>query len=586
MPEKPPIINCHTHIFTGDYVPPYLAKTFVFWPLYYFLSLSCIVKGFRFWYKYPNTWQYKPWYKSILKRIYLIKMLGNRYWYNSLIGIVVGVLLGIQVIFILNEWISLIFGKKTVLWGSVQQSKEWVANHSLLYIPESFFGKLLILFLFFFLFKSGRKPVFFILKSIWTFLGRLPGPKSKDLAERYMLIGRFAFRHKQQTILSRLITQYPPGTGFVVLPMDMEYMKAGKLNPEFTYQSQMAELKSIKDNSSTKDLFFPFVFIDSRRIIDEGNKHFNYSVKDGQVVLEDCFIKTYIEGNKFSGFKIYPALGYYPFEEVLLPLWKYAADNELPIMTHCIRGTIFYRGSKKKEWDEHPVFEEMGFNKEYEPLKLNEIPNSEFINNFTHPLNYLCLLEETYLRKLVGGSKDSKIRELFGFSNMETELKHNLNHLKICFGHYGGDDEWNKFLELDRDNYSSQLIKNPTVGIKFLVDEEGGHRPGKIEQIWKYVDWYSIISSLMLQYSNVYSDLSYIIHSSSIQPLLKLTMLNTNLKEKVLFGTDFYVVRNHKSEKNIYSDILSHLAEEEFDLIARTNPRKFLNNKLHGSIKI
>ncbi len=42
--QKQPIINCHTHIFTGDHVPPWLAKTFLIWPLYYLFSLSGIVK--------------------------------------------------------------------------------------------------------------------------------------------------------------------------------------------------------------------------------------------------------------------------------------------------------------------------------------------------------------------------------------------------------------------------------------------------------------------------------------------------------------------------------------------------------------
>src|SRR6185436_827568 len=72
----------------------------------------------------------------------------------------------------------------------------------------------------------------------------------------------------------------------------------------------------------------------------------------------------FIEKKKFNGFKIYPALGYYPFDVQLLPLWKYAADHQIPILTHCIRGTIFYRGSKKTEWDYHPVYKQAMFKKD------------------------------------------------------------------------------------------------------------------------------------------------------------------------------------------------------------------------------
>ncbi|MDV7397127.1 hypothetical protein RZS08_37350, partial [Arthrospira platensis SPKY1] len=101
-------------------------------------------------------------------------------------------------------------------------------------------------------------------------------------------------------------------------------------------------------------------------------------------------------------------------EEELLPLWKYAADNGLPILTHCIRGTIYYRGKKEKKWDYHPVFEQPLGGGKYGPLMLPQVKNVEYSINFTHPMNYLCLLEEKLLRKLVGQAKDPKIKELFG----------------------------------------------------------------------------------------------------------------------------------------------------------------------------
>jgi hypothetical protein len=44
-----------------------------------------------------------------------------------------------------------------------------------------------------------------------------------------------------------------------------------------------------------------------------------------------------------------------------------------------------------------------------------------------------------------------------------------------------------------------------------------------------------------------------------------------------LYGTDFYVVRNHKSDKNMLADMMGGLDEKDFDQIASTNPRKFLN---------
>jgi predicted TIM-barrel fold metal-dependent hydrolase len=81
----------------------------------------------------------------------------------------------------------------------------------------------------------------------------------------------------------------------------------------------------------------------------------------------------------------------------------------------------------------------------------------------------------------------------------------------------------------------------------------------------------------MLQKPNVYADISYILHGDqAILPLLKQTLANEQLKTKVLYGTDFFVVRNHKSDKNILADMLGGLSEDEFDLIARKNPASFL----------
>jgi len=45
--EKEPIINCHTHIFTGDHVPPFLARSLVRWPFYYVINFKWVFYFFR-----------------------------------------------------------------------------------------------------------------------------------------------------------------------------------------------------------------------------------------------------------------------------------------------------------------------------------------------------------------------------------------------------------------------------------------------------------------------------------------------------------------------------------------------------------
>jgi len=301
----------------------------------------------------------------------------------------------------------------------------------------------------------------------------------------------------------------------------------------------------------------------------------------GQVLLDDCDLRDYIETHNFSGFKIYPALGYYPFHEDLLPVWKYAVDHDLPVLTHCIRGTIFYRGAKKNEWNKHPVFQEnvAGDNK---PLLLNQTRNQDFCNNFTHPLNYLCLLKEPLLRILVARA-NPKVQQLFGFQDAQTPLLYNLNNLKLCFGHYGGEDEWLKYFETDRDQYTPALIKYAN-GIDFMFSKSSnGFSHDKIAQIWKSTDWYSIISSLILQHPNVYADISYTLHDPVIWPLLRHSLERQalpgetrRLADGVLYGTDFYVVRNHKSEKQLFAELEANLDPAQVDIVARINPARFV----------
>lgn len=425
----------------------------------------------------------------------------------------------------------------------------------------------------------GRKIAMLILKNSKKLSFLFVSENQAKFIARYINIGRFAYYDKQYNIYSKLKQQYPANTEFIILPMDMEFMEAGKLTKEGNYEQQMLELKQLKSNHPEAH---PFVFVDPRRENVGYQDFFKWREENGKVILEDCFIKKYIEEEKFDGFKIYPALGYYPFDEKLLPLWKYAADNGIPIMTHCIRGTIYYRGIKKEEWNFHPIFKQKINSKtdELDYLLLPNQKNIEYSIDFTHPLNYLCLLDEKILVKLIEKSTDLKLKSLFGYNEANNTISHNLRDLKICFAHFGGDDEWKKHLESDRDIFSHQIIKNPLTGLNFFKNNNLEESYGLLENIWRGVDWYTIITGMMLQYENVYADLSYIIHNTEIFPLLKQTLQNEKLQKRTLFGTDFYVVRNHLTEKEMLANTQANLSKEEFDNIARENPINYLKTKI------
>ncbi len=593
--EKAPIINCHTHVFIGENIPPQIGKTFIWWPFYNFFTIPAILCLCRFWYlnKWsPSKFKYTGTYKSLKTTFYNCKMFVARTALRYISALLSILIVYHAVIFILKFLDKSPIKPDGNLPDACKKTIKWLQDHSLFYDPTSSFIKIAIVTFAILFIKSGRQIIVFIAKKAWSFLSLIPDKKTLQFVARYINIGRFAYYESSFTTFKKLKDQYPAKTGFILLPMDMEFMDAGEIKEAGKFGKQMDELWHIKKDNL--EIAFPFVFIDPRRknvesFIDKDEnpvpdtpflKWQKDENKPGRVVLLDCFIKDYIEEKKFNGFKIYPALGYYPFDEELLALWKYAADNSIPITTHCIRGTIFYRGKKDKMWDFHPVFQEGRSGGIFCPLLLPEIKNVDFINNFTHPLNYLCLLEERLLRIIIGKA-DEKIKELFGYNGQDIPMNHNLSKLKLCFGHYGGDDEWARYFEKDRDNRTKDIIQHPTTGIKFCNGTSLDPIESSfviLEQIWKYSDWYTIISSMMLQFENVYSDISYIIHNDAIVPLLQSTLQNPDLRNKVLLGTDFFVVRNHKSDKEMLADIECNLDKDDFDVIARDNPKLFLTH--------
>jgi len=174
------------------------------------------------------------------------------------------------------------------------------------------------------------------------------------------------------------------------------------------------------------------------------------------------------------------------------------------------------------------------------------------------------------------------IQKLFGFTSLDTELKYNLNKLKICLAHFGGEEEWVKYLEGDRHYYSVDLIQDRGRGIDLnLLNPRGEYRWSSLANVRKNADWYSIICSMIIQHDNLYSDLSYILSKPRIYDLLDETLnsdLNPVLFERILFGTDFYMVRNHNSDKDLLSMITAQLSEQQFDQIARENPVGYLRH--------
>ncbi|WP_299764441.1 amidohydrolase family protein [uncultured Dokdonia sp.] len=641
MPDKP-IINAHTHSFTSVYVPPFLAKTIAPWPIYFLIHTQIIVGWIKKYISYKNSFKFpakgnsdKSWDKVYAERQKRRRKTLQAFNFKSRLYIYIpwrilvfwlSLVASIYVI----EFLSWILNLDKYIAQAIFKVENWLSSLNL-FFDLPLWGKLIWVAVVIIFINWSRRAIWFLVKKVFPIFSSILSPKGMALLERYLLMGRFSFYGSQKEVAQRALFQLPPGSKMVILPMDMEYMGAGKTKvtdamledkdkklaagwdeSDFsnTFRYQMRELWDFVESRRKNDgAYYPFLFLDPRRIKAEGESFFKYRVVNNKMVLEDCFVKTYMEDRKFSGFKIYPALGYYVFDEHLLPLWRYAVENNIPIMTHCVVGVIYYRGKKKKEWNFHPIFKQF-YKSKYaadsfpEPMLLPQTKAVDIQSNFTHPMNYLCLLEEVFLRELVGNAKNEAVRTLFGYTNENTSLTFTLENLKICLAHYGGEEEWTKFLETDRDVYALSMVKNPDEGIDFMKNDKGNFSWSKINSLWHDTDWYSLISSIIMNYNNMYADLSYIISKPSIHPLLNQTLAKgadfdeqyilyqnetsdnqkafhlkgrNRLRSHILYGTDFYVVRNHNSDKDLYAQTRDALDKEEFDLIARENTHNYLS---------
>jgi len=694
--DKKPLINAHTHIFTGNFVPPYLTKSIIPKPFCYLFHTGFIIGLIKTYFKWKNKKEFgnskdKSEQERLWQNIYAdrrgkrAEMLRNYFisskWYLDIPLKIIKFWFTIIAALYLTEFITYLFAQKPFDW--ILEIVTWLKDNHL-YFDLSPWIKAIWFFGVFLIIRSSRKILLKVLKSLLPVLKKVLSKEALALAERYWLLGRFSFYETQQKVSERVLSQLPGGSEIVILPMDMEYMGAGKtkltksilaskqkklakgwdekdFEDSFKYQMrELWELVNKKDNSGPRDKYHPFLFVDPRRVKEENafgsEKFFDYELvpadEDGTIcehgksckecqhnrmVLNPCFVKTYMEDRRFSGFKIYPALGYFPFDDELLPIWRYAAENDIPITTHCIKGVIYYREFKKEEWNFHPVFK-MKYRSEqkdldaseliedmndiyendevqdaYEPMMLPETKPIDFQINFTHPLNYLCLVEEKFLITLIEKSKvDSEIRKVFGYDEETNTIKYNLQNLKICLAHYGGEREWTRFMEQDRNNYSQRLIRDPKTAIKFMENSKGDFSWFKINDLWHKTDWYSLISSLLIEYENIYTDISFIVSKPSIFPLLKYSLEKgedyedqhkaylsetdpnkkashytgkNKLRSRILFGTDFYVVRNLKSDKNMLVTAKTFLGTEDFDLIARENTHNYLCRKYAKILK-
>jgi predicted TIM-barrel fold metal-dependent hydrolase len=315
----------------------------------------------------------------------------------------------------------------------------------------------------------------------------------------------------QDMVFEDMKKAYPGDTRIVVLPVNFQYMEAGELS--VSYCQQVDDLMEVRMRYPNQCL--PFIFIDPRMGTAEENLSFvkKYAAKD-----KGCI-----------GIKLYPSVGYYPYDPRLYKVYEYAEANGIPIITHCSKGGIFYNPDKL------PVT--ALFSSSFNPQVMNKLetdtagkfPKREYIfnaeetkkfkNNFIRPENYIDVLEK-------------------------------FPKLKLCLAHFGGDSE--------------------------LFDHIDHHKTNT---------WYDQIKQLITMYPNVYTDISYSLYDKKILGQVKsdLDIPGSPYRNRILYGTDYFMTlqEDHVNEESLFTNCLNDLLLTDFEKIANENNREFLTSLIY-----
>lgn len=352
-----------------------------------------------------------------------------------------------------------------------------------------------------------------------------------DRQIRLVEIGK---KETQEEVFEILRAHYPSETKFVVLSLDMKFMNS--IRPSVNFKGQLKELDELQNKY--RDSLLPFISVDPRR--------------------EDIFklVKKYIGRHKFTGIKLYPSHGYFPFpfpygfngvrkgehceplagEENLGEIFDYAQERGIPVMTHCTPGGV---PGWEKKYSKHPVTGH----------KIKQTHRGQ-AHHLGHPKNYYYLLEQ-------------------------------FPKLKLCLAHFGGHDDWERYLGEPLEQSDSDTLSK--VGLDKITEERD--RGTKVDPVWNPLKqevvenaWVRVIRDLLKddRYPNVYADISFNAYSPDALAYLKALLSDPKIRSKVLFGSDFYVVRRVRSEKQFSINMRSYLGEDLFHQIAVVNPRAYL----------
>ncbi len=417
-------------------------------------------------------------------------------------------------------------------------NSECVPDNFLRILPSKFVRRMPRIIKFILDTKWVRKVISFFAK-----LGAKKDNNKRKAFDKYIGFLEVATQRKQLDVFElefEVGKQYDSSVRIVGLTMNMDFMDNRPSKYQISFETQLEAVKDIKRYYPTN--FFPFLGIDPRH--KSGKDLVNWSKAYFEMGLEkNGTIFPY-----FSGIKLYPALGFFAFDERLDELYSYAEKSQLPIITHVTRVGSQYIGSKITELI---------------PLNPSTLSNGNKESE-TAMAEIRKRIRVFYDQKWIADNKigdNDKACDLFSHPQNYIPILEKYPELKICLAHMGG---------------SNEIIDN-------------SDKDPDLKQIRRFDSqlWCDRIRDMMVRYPNIYTDISYTLsdldNKNVKAAIIKFMKTKDDrgqlLAKRVLFGTDFFMTEQEKRESELFK--LSQTELSEFhDMITRDNPQEFLRQPL------
>jgi hypothetical protein len=306
--------------------------------------------------------------------------------------------------------------------------------------------------------------------------------------------------------------------------MFMEEMGVGKSHSG--YEGQLEQLILIKEKYPQELLIF--LGIDPRwqpanqlSIADAVRKYFKCTV-----TVQG---KTY---PVFNGLKLYPSTGFYVFDEKLKETLEWAAENELPVVTHCnYLGGVYNNNAAFIKANLNPSLIHYGIDKDYHAFCTRKGYRTPAYQMTKVPL----------IKKMLGMSDEQRnlsncsfFLEPYSYEPVLEYFKSNGGkQLKLCMAHYGGDIQM-KLAEGLMPKGTDDLERSP-IGVGNL-------------------NWTRQIRILMQKFETLYTDISYAYVDKDTLPIIFHDVAQHAYGKRILFGTDFYMTERKGRERDNFSN--------------------------------